>query len=465
MDDESFISDPSTPGDPNPDDEYPSREGDTRRAPSPMRRGSPRSERQGRRVDRNNIGPGHIDFDDDEQYYPRGPRRRSTSPRMGHPEYDPSEQPPQNEGYRQRQPEFWPYETPFRYRAGSRGMYPPPPWTTNGYQHDSERNRRDLERHEMRDELNFARILREMDRRSNNPHGQEKHNMEGLASDKVNINVGGDGGNGGNLAALIAAMNGGGGRSDGSTNAALMALLMGGMGRDRDRCDNDGFGLGGGGIGALVLLALLGGGLGGGFGRGDHVNVDCGSRRGGRDFDGDPFVLSKLGSIEGAIPLAASQIQNGILESTAGITNTINQVGLAQLAATAGVKDSVQNSATAILQNASANTQSVLGAICNLSSKLDHNTITDLQRQLGVAQAAIADERHERRSRDVEVNVTQQVNQQQQQQQFQIQFDSLRRGLDCLLGQFQNVRQAQDIVNLGTMVASGTQASTNTQVR
>jgi hypothetical protein len=408
------------------------------------------------------------------------------------------------EGYRSRQPEFWPEEMPYRnspyrhsprqqryrfahdhfpmqershftwqpypwrieeeglprYEAGDgrRGNggfsgWPPPPWIFYP-EYPGRENRRE--------------------QYSDNPghgnpghHGKEKHIMEGLASDKVNINVGGEGGGGAGLAALIAAMNGGGGRSDGSTNAALMALLMGG--RDRDHCYNgDGFGLGGG-LGALVLLGLLGGG---GFGRGhgDHVNVDCG-RRGGRDFDGDPFVLSKLGSIEGAIPLAASQIQNGILESTAGITNTINQTGLAQLAATSGVKDAVQNGTTAILQNASTNTQSILTAICTLSGKIDQNTILDLQRRLGVAEADACEERNSRRTREVEVNVTQQVNQQQAQAQLQRiedeRFNRLFANLSAFIGnQAMFARQGQDVINFGgTMTASGTQAAANTQVR
>lgn len=287
---------------------------------------------------------------------------------------------------------------------------------------------------------------------SSNPHGKEKHNMD--SSEKVSVNLGAGG------------LGGYGGHSDSSSNAALLALLA--MGRDNRGC-SDGFG--GGGLGALAALAVLGGGFGG-FGRGhDGVHVDCG-RRGGRDgYDGDPFVLSKLGSIEGAVPLAASQIQNGILESTAGITNTINQTGLAQLAATSGVKDAVMNSATAILQNASANTQSVLGAICNLSSKIDQNTILDLQRQLGVAEADACEERNSRRTREVEINVTQQVNQQQAQLQLQRieddRFNRLFANLSAFIGnQAMFARQGQDVINFGgTMTASGTQAAANTQVR
>lgn len=495
-----------------------SRESPGRENPGPLRR---RDERDGREIFRERSdrtraelpgdGPGHIDYEYEPGVAPYGnPNPYSPRAHFDHPANYPGEWPryepgdmPQRGGYRD-DPRNDPRANRDRYwRYG--GEYAKPPYAQNSsprrdnpghggesgqryrysdnggrvenhYHHHDPRHgdqyRHDPQYLPRQDDgvpawlLAALAMWMQQQQQGNpghgkgqgNPHGKEGKTMEGNEKVSVNLGAGGFGFPGGF----------GGGHSDGGSNAALLALLA--MGQNhRDSC-NDGFG--GGGIGALLALALLGGGRFGGFGGGhDGVHVDCG-RRGGRDgYDGDPFVLSKLGSIEGAIPLAASQIQNGILESTAGITNTINQTGLAQLAATSGVKDAVQNSATAILQNASANTQSVLTAICTLSAKIDQNTILDLQRQLGVAEADACEERNSRRTREVEVNVTQQVNQQQAQAQLQRieddRFNRLFSNLSAFIGnQAMYARQGQDVINFGgTMTASGTQAAANTQVR
>lgn len=219
-------------------------------------------------------------------------------------------------------------------------------------------------------------------------------------------------------------------------------------------------GFGGGcnsGIGGLGLFGLVGlNGLGG-------RDRDCDG--GGNHHVGSAVfganILSKLGDIEGAVPLAAANIQNALLTQTAGLTDQINQAGLANLAATAGVKDTVNATATAALINANNNTNSILGAICQLSSKIDQNTITDLQTQL------LRAENHGR-SRETEVNITQSVNQVQAQAQAQAQqqaqFKDLYTCINALVGDIQAVKQGQVIFNSGTMAASGTQAAANTKV-
>lgn len=281
--------------------------------------------------------------------------------------------------------------------------------------------------------------------------------MDGIASDKVNINVGEGGGRGGydsgaSIAAIIAAL---GNRNQGNDNAALIAAL--GNRNDGLHRGDDGFGFGGGG-GILGLVALLGllrgrGGLGG---------DDCG---GGHHDIGRDILLSKLGTIEGAVPLAAAEVGNDVCRATGEITNSVNQAQLALLAANSNLKDTVQNGFALSLTNAAQNTKEILGAICALSGKIDQNQIMDLQRQLGVAQAAAAEERNNHRIREVEVSVSQNVNQQQSQAQLQAQIGGLLAGFNVLSAQVQRVRADQDIVNLGTMVASGTQATTSTQVR
>lgn len=218
-----------------------------------------------------------------------------------------------------------------------------------------------------------------------------------------------------------------------------------------------GFGGGWGGIAPIGLFGVANG-LFGRDGRGDNcggVASSEGSQLGQAIYGS--AVLGKLGDIEGAIPLAALQTQNSILEQTNSLTNLANQSNLAQLAATSGVKDAVQNGITGVLLNANQNTQSVLGAICNLSSKIDQNRISELESQL-------SSQRFDSRSRDIEVNVNQSVVQAQAQAQQQAQFGALFAGLNALVGDIQAVKQGQVIFNSGTMAASGTQASANTKV-
>ncbi len=268
--------------------------------------------------------------------------------------------------------------------------------------------------------------------------------MDGINSDKVNIHLGGgESGSGGGLgaAALIAAL---GDRNQGPSEAGLIAALgnrndsAGGIGA---LLAAQGGGMGGGGMWPILLLALLGGRGRGLFGGGDEGGGLAGE-----------FLMSKLGTIEGSIPLAAANVSREICESTGTIVGQLNQATLATLAAVTNAKDATQ-----------AGTTAVLSAICGLGSKIDANQIADLQRQLAVAQSNAAEERHTARTREVEVNVSQNVSQAQQQAQLQTQIGALLSQFAALHTVVQ--RGQQDIVNLGTMVASGVQTSTNTAVR
>lgn len=247
--------------------------------------------------------------------------------------------------------------------------------------------------------------------------------------------------------------------SGGSNGAPIIAPVFAttpGAGTYAAPAYGGGFGFGGdGALGAILVGSLLGG-----RGLGHHGGCDNGNDHLATSIYG-ATVLGKLGSIEGAIPLASLQTQNAILEQTGALSNQMNQSNLAQLAATAGVKDAVQNGTTAVLLNASQNTQAVLGAICNLSSKIDQNRISELETEL-------AESRSFGRTRDLEVNISQNVNQQQAQLQAQAQqqaqFSALFGSLNALIGDIQAVKQGQVIFNSGTMAASGTQAAANTKV-
>lgn len=294
-------------------------------------------------------------------------------------------------------------------------------------------------------------------------------------SDKVNLNInpGGDGGFGGaGMAAVIAAL---GNRNQGNDNAALIAALgnrnddssqwaplMAMMGRHHD---GDGMN----NLWPIILLALLGrGGRGGLFGGSD----------GGCDGGGDAVnqitlnqVLAKLGTIEGQVPLVGSQVQNSILEQTNALQSVLNQNNIAQLVAHGNTKDAVTNTGAVLLNAQSQNTQAILQAVAAVGTKIDTNTIADLQRQLGVAQARETEERNHRHIEATKVEVTQSVNQnqaqlqaqlqQQQQQQSIIELHSLVRDL---VGDIQAVKQGQVIFNSGLMAGSGTQAAANTKV-
>lgn len=219
-------------------------------------------------------------------------------------------------------------------------------------------------------------------------------------------------------------------------------------------------GFGGGGWGGIAPIGLFGvaNGL---FGQGDK-------RCEGNDVSGQlgqaiygSTVLSKLGDIEGAIPLASLQTQNSILEQTAALTSQINQVGLAQLAATTGVKDAIQNTGLVLLQATNNEGEQTRSLITQLNTD-------NLNRLLTVADLDRRDERSFARTREVEVNVTQNVTQAQAQLQAQAQqqaqFSALFAGLNALVGDIQAVKQGQVIFNSGTMAASGTQAAANTKV-
>lgn len=300
-------------------------------------------------------------------------------------------------------------------------------------------------------------------------------------SDRVNINLpGSDGGSGGaGLAAVIAAL---GNRNEGSDNAALIAALGN---------RNDGMSamlpalMAGGGFGGnqmnalwpIILLALLGrGGKGGAFG-GDGC---C-------DGGGDAInqltlnqVLSKLGTLEGQVPNTALETQNAIQAA-------LSSLALGTQQGFAGVKDSVQASLLALSQAAAGINQNVSAQGCQTRERVDSDG--DKTRALLVArfgqedatkiaelnaevQALKSREHHDRHHSETTLSISNNNNaiaNQQQQQQIR---DDDRRHHELMNALFvvgnqvvsQRNRSEQDIINLGTMLASGTQTPTTTNV-
>lgn len=307
---------------------------------------------------------------------------------------------------------------------------------------------------------------------------------DGINTDKVIVNAGGsgDGGMAAVLPALIAAMNSGGGDNNlagilaaqrGNNDLAPLMAMM------NNRNDGDGMN----NMWPIILLALLGrGGRGGGlFGGGD----DCGGGGGGDAVNQLTLnqVLGKLGTLEGQIPLTASQAQNAIQASIA-------QLALAEQQGFANTKDAVQNTLLALSQALATVNQNVSAQGCQtreyvgndgdktralLVTRFGQEDATKIAEQNARIVALETNRDHDRRHNEATLQITntntavaaQAQFQQQQQQQFQID-SSLERAVGRIVGSFNQTmlaRQGQDIVNLGTMTASGTQASANTQVR
>lgn len=231
----------------------------------------------------------------------------------------------------------------------------------------------------------------------------------------------------------------------------------------------DGFGFGGGAGGGLLIGALLGRGLlGGGWGevRGHDGGHNC------ERAVFDASILSKLGTIEGAVPLVGSQTQTAIATST-GLINTnalqvalsnqqqLSAVAFANQAQVAGVKDSVQTGtfATAIgIRDDGDKTRALITA----------NENAALNRQLGVLETTLLLERQRNcQLADTHGLVIQNTNtanamqQQQQQQGFQV-----SRLLDMIHCCDQNIRATNQAINIGSgaQVATPNNTSTNNRV-
>lgn len=234
----------------------------------------------------------------------------------------------------------------------------------------------------------------------------------------------------------------------------------------------DGLGLGGGGLaGGLLLGALLGRGGLGGFGNGAG---GCGGGDGnscGRQVF-DAAILGKLGTIEGQVPLTASQTQTEIAAGVGLINNTALQIALGQSqqattlalsgqAQVSSVKDAVQTGtfATAIgIRDDGDKTRALIVS----------NENAMLNRQLGVLETTLLLERHrnsglaDHNSLVIQnTNTANAMQQQQQQQGFQV-----ARLFDMIHCCDQNIRATNQAINIGSgaQIATPTNTSTNNRV-
>ncbi len=222
----------------------------------------------------------------------------------------------------------------------------------------------------------------------------------------------------------------------------------------------DGLGMGGGLIGGVVLGALLGnrGGLFGGGSNGDGGCVGPAAFAAGlagvSNNIQESLVLNKLGSIEAAIPFTALETQLAIMNS---------QNAIQSVAVTNATAQALANSATLQAINADGD---------RTRSLITLSEIATLNRELGVAQTALMEERFARRSRESEINITNtntntnaQAQAQFQAQRQEVALANLAATVAAIAGDVNIVRQGQSTVNFGTMTGSGTQAANATQVR
>ncbi len=204
-------------------------------------------------------------------------------------------------------------------------------------------------------------------------------------------------------------------------------------------------------------------------------------------------IMAKLGTIEGAIPLAEAQVQLAVAGSTASINQNIANGLTAAIVGQTGINKNISDAIAASLASQAAIKETVLtSASANLTATLNSkfelaSTIRDdgdktrallvaqneanLNRLLTVADLDRRDERAHGHRRESEVNIinsntavaTATAQQQQAQLQFQLQVEQ-NALLRNLANDIQVVRQGQTIFNSGTMAASGTQAAANTKV-
>ena len=264
------------------------------------------------------------------------------------------------------------------------------------------------------------------------------------------------------------------------------APIVGGYGNDM------------GGMGGLLALALLGGGLGR---RDGFVGEPCGAEKVAvmtAGFDGinhnintsmmgltnqlgqgfasqnNLDVMAKLGTIEGAIPLAEAQVQLAIAGSTASINQNIANGLQVAIQGQAGINKNIADAIASSLASQNNINQNILTTTAGLQLQASQNTgailaeinrlnTDNLSRQLTVADLDRRDEVNRGRTREVEVNVAQTVNQvqaQAQQQQQQQQITTLLTHLCGVVGNLQSAVATNSNLIVGNTGATTTGAQT-----
>lgn len=255
-----------------------------------------------------------------------------------------------------------------------------------------------------------------------------------------------------------------------------------------------GAGLGGGFLGGILggLLFNRGGLLGNG------VNGVDGGLVGGNGATNT--ILQTLGAIQGAIPLAESQVQVALATQTASITNQLNTntnliqtqvagANVANLQGQAQLERALSQQSQGLERALNAQSQLLQSAVAGVSTQADRNLFQISQaitadgaqtRALIVAQndatlnriivnqaAELAELRNEgARANDrhgIEINMIN--NQNQNQLQFQQQQQQLGTVINGLATALQSIHATNQAINIGAGTQTANPTNTNTNVR
>lgn len=276
----------------------------------------------------------------------------------------------------------------------------------------------------------------------------------------------------------------------GGNDAALVAALMGGR-------HDSGVGAGAGaGLGAGLLGGVLGGALfnrGGLLGGGAVAEAAVGvtpamltaGLAGVTDALQNTTVMQSLGDIKASVPLAEAQVQLALAGAQSDLTNLINSGNLVNLQGQALINKNISDAIATSLASQNSIKESIAAyGVANLNATKDAqfalativkddgektralitaNTISELQRELTVAQTAALEDRLGFRSRETEINITNTntaVAQQQQAQAQQQQQTILLNGLIHAIGGLQNAVATNSNMIIGNTGATTTGAQT-----
>ena len=243
-----------------------------------------------------------------------------------------------------------------------------------------------------------------------------------------------------------------------------------------------GIGAGGGLIGGIILGALLNGNNGGLFGN-NRNNVPFDPQA-----QANMSLMQAVGAVDKSVAVnqaameASQATQTGMLSNqlssvAAALTGTVTSQAMNTNQAVAGVKDSVNGNAVALMNMLNGVDKSILTsqnvitqAITNDGDKtrallVDQYEAT-LNRQITDANARIVALENQRNldavQRGVEVTTTNNINQMQQQQQQQAQYGQL---YNAIWGLAQSIRSTNDAINVGSGTLTANPTNTNTNIR
>lgn len=285
-----------------------------------------------------------------------------------------------------------------------------------------------------------------------------------------------------NVMEMPAILNAGGGNE-----AALIAAMMGG------RHDGSGVGAGAGaGLGAGLLGGILGGALLGNRGLlggaavaeaavGVTPAMFTAGLAGVTDALQNTTVMQSLGDIKASVPLAESQVQLALAGTQSELSTLINSGNLVNMQGQALINKNISDAIATSLASQNSIKESIAAyGVANLNATKDAqfalativkddgektralitaNTISELQRELTVAQTAALEDRLGFRARETEINITNTntaVSQQQQQQVQSQQQVILLNGILSMLGGLQNAVATNSNMIIGNTGATTT---------